>query len=150
ARSPVRVVADSRLRLPPMSRLAQGASKSPVWLLATGGTDGRLSDTNVEIVACDTTADGRVDLADAMRKLSGRGINRVMAEGGAHLVRALIEADLVDEAWLFTAPKVLGPKAVDALAGLPLSRIMASEQFGLVREERIGEDCLAIYRRTDA
>ena len=148
--SPVRVVADSHLRLPPSCRLARTAREVPVWPLTVEDVPARsepLREQGVEIIACDATADGRVGLAEAMRKLAGRGINRVMAEGGAHLARALIEADLVDEAWLLTAPKVLGPEALDALAGLPLDVLISNPRFGLVREERMGEDCLAIYRR---
>jgi riboflavin biosynthesis pyrimidine reductase len=55
--------------------------------------------------------DGKVDLADALGRLAERGINRVLAEGGARMARALIEADLVDEVYLLSASKELGPAA---------------------------------------
>jgi diaminohydroxyphosphoribosylaminopyrimidine deaminase / 5-amino-6-(5-phosphoribosylamino)uracil reductase len=79
--------------------------------------------------ACASTDDGKVDLADALGHLAGRGINRILAEGGARMARALLEADLVDEVYLLSASKELGPSGLDALAGLPLSTITESGRF---------------------
>ena len=47
--------------------------------------------------------------------LAARGITRLMVEGGPTLAAALIAADLVDEAVLFHAAKVVGAEGLDAL-----------------------------------
>ena len=141
-RSPIRVVADSRLSTPPTSNLVRTAGKVPVWLLSVTG--GEVA-PGVEVVRCNPDSGGKVDLADAMGRLAGRGINRVLAEGGAHLARSLIEAGLVDELALFQAPKALGPQGVDAFAGLLLADVMAG--FRKAGEERLGEDALSVYVR---
>lgn len=150
-RSPVRVVSDSRLSLPHGCRLARTAREVPVWLLTIEPEDSPKMQTvrnlGVTPMRCTGTADGKVDLAEAMARLAGRGINRVLAEGGAHMARALLEADLVDEIQLFTASKRLGPGGLDALAGLPLSHITASPRFHLIEEERLGADVLRVYER---
>jgi diaminohydroxyphosphoribosylaminopyrimidine deaminase / 5-amino-6-(5-phosphoribosylamino)uracil reductase len=112
ARSPVRVVSDSRASMPPDSRLARSAGIVPVWLLTLAGEDEpqarALAGLGVVLIACAPTGDGKVDLADALHRLAERGINRVLAEGGARMARALIEADLVDEVYLISASKELG------------------------------------------
>ena len=83
-----------------------------------------------------------------LERLAARGIGHVFAEGGAHMARALVEADLVDEALLFTAPKKIGPQGLDAMAGLPLDAVRASRLYRAAGEnEKLGADWLARYVR---
>jgi diaminohydroxyphosphoribosylaminopyrimidine deaminase/5-amino-6-(5-phosphoribosylamino)uracil reductase len=141
-RSPIRVVADSRLAMPKTARLVKTAGQVPVWLLAVkAGTVG----PGVDVLACRPDPQGHVDLADALGKLGERGVNRVLAEGGARLARGLLEKGLVDEMLLFRSPKILGPKGVDGFAGLHLHQVMAA--FRMDREERLGDDVLSVYVR---
>ena len=140
--SPIRVVVDSRLSIPKTSHLVQTATKVPVWLLSVA--DGAVA-AGVDVLPCKSTPDGHVDLADALAKLATRGVNRVLAEGGARLARGLIEADLVDELVLFRSPHMLGPQGVDGFAGLPFADVMAAFRPG--GEERLGNDRLSVYVR---
>jgi diaminohydroxyphosphoribosylaminopyrimidine deaminase/5-amino-6-(5-phosphoribosylamino)uracil reductase len=140
--SPVRVVADSRLATPKTAQLVKTAMQVPLWVLAVEA--GTLA-PGVAVLACRPDAQGQVDLADALRKLAGRGVNRILAEGGARLARGLLENTLVDEMLLFRSPKALGPKGVDGFAGLPPDEVMAA--FRMDREERLGDDVLSVYVR---
>ena len=141
-RSPIRIVADSHLAVPKTSRLVTSARAVPVWLLALeAGTFA----PGVDVLTCRPDRQGRVDLAEALAKLGERGVNRVLAEGGARLARGLLETGLVDELLLFRSPKVLGPKGVDGFGGLPLDQVMAA--FRVDREERLGDDVLSVYVR---
>ncbi|MFW6076581.1 MAG: bifunctional diaminohydroxyphosphoribosylaminopyrimidine deaminase/5-amino-6-(5-phosphoribosylamino)uracil reductase RibD [Hyphomicrobiales bacterium] len=146
-RSPVRVVSDSRASLPPDSRLARSAEAVPVWLLTLAEAAPALTEPGVVFIGCAATGDRKVDLADALRRLAERGINRVLAEGGARMARALVEADLVDEVHLLSASKQLGAAGLDALAGLPLSAITDSDGLRLAGTEWLGEDLLSVYER---
>jgi diaminohydroxyphosphoribosylaminopyrimidine deaminase/5-amino-6-(5-phosphoribosylamino)uracil reductase len=141
-RSPIRLVADGSLAIPRDASLVRTATSVPTWILST--VEGDVG-PGVEVVHCAATSTGQVDLSDAMARLAGRGINRVMAEGGALLARSLLEADLVDEAHLITAPIVLGEDGVDMLAGLPLTAITC--KFKLTAQETLGSDALAVYGR---
>lgn len=141
-RSPIRVVADSRAAIPSTSHLVRTAGKVPLWLLSLAGTH---APEGVEILACAPGAQGGVDLADGLARLADRGINRVLAEGGARLARGLIEAGLVDELQLFRAPKILGPQGVDGFAGMPFAQVMAGFRPG--SEETLGDDRLSVYVR---
>jgi diaminohydroxyphosphoribosylaminopyrimidine deaminase/5-amino-6-(5-phosphoribosylamino)uracil reductase len=112
---PLRVVLDSRLRLPPDSRLC--ASPGPTLVFASpdasGGREASLRGRGVEV---ERVGDGaRVDLGAALRALGRRGITRVMSEGGPTVGSALIRARLADEVWLFTAEKPLGRRGRPAL-----------------------------------
>ena len=150
-RSPVRLVSDSKLSIPLDCQLVATARQTPLWVLTCTDADPHkaeaLRQAGVTLVYCARTPVGKVDLPEAMLRLGGRGINTVMAEGGAHMARALLEESLVDEVNLFSAEKSLGPEGLDALAGLPLDRITDNPAFRLRSEEPIGEDRLATYER---
>jgi riboflavin biosynthesis pyrimidine reductase len=67
------------------------------------------------IVAGDDT----VDLAAALDELAGRGLGRVLCEGGPHLFGDLAAAGLVDELCLSLGPTLAGPGASRIIAGEP-------------------------------
>jgi diaminohydroxyphosphoribosylaminopyrimidine deaminase/5-amino-6-(5-phosphoribosylamino)uracil reductase len=149
-RSPVRVVLDSELRLPPGSRLAASAARTLDWTFASEAApqerENALTDLGVEVLRVPAT-NGRLDLTAVLRSLAGRGITRVMVEAGPILSAAFVDADLVDEAALFQSPKALG-EGIEALEGLPLTALTQSPRLRLVTTERIGMDTLSMYERS--
>ena len=86
-RSPLRIVADSRLDLSPDSRLAMSAETTPVWVLAGPDRDpghaAALEAKGVRIVDGALSDSGMIDLAAGLGVLGTHGINTVMVEGGA-------------------------------------------------------------------
>jgi diaminohydroxyphosphoribosylaminopyrimidine deaminase/5-amino-6-(5-phosphoribosylamino)uracil reductase len=91
---------------------------------------------------------GQVDFAEVLLDVGARGINFLLVEGGAKIARSLLEADLVDEAILATAPGKIGPQGVTALAGMSLAHIAANDRFVLKEQETIGPDVVRKYLRT--
>jgi diaminohydroxyphosphoribosylaminopyrimidine deaminase/5-amino-6-(5-phosphoribosylamino)uracil reductase len=89
--------------------------------------------------------DHQVDIADALTSLAAQGINTVFAEGGAHVARALIEADLVDRLILIRAPITLGGQGLDAFAGLSVASVLT--RFTLLEQEKLGPDILTVYEK---
>lgn len=66
-----------------------------------------LHDSSVAVV--EVTADGgRIDPAALIRALHARGADSIVCEGGPSLVGQLLDADLVDEVCLTTAPMLAG------------------------------------------
>lgn len=60
-----------------------------------------------------------LDLAAGLRELAGRGLTRVLAEGGPTLLGDLLAADLVDELCVTTTPRLVGPGPGRIVAGAP-------------------------------
>jgi diaminohydroxyphosphoribosylaminopyrimidine deaminase/5-amino-6-(5-phosphoribosylamino)uracil reductase len=149
-RSAVRVVLDSALRQPPSSRLASSAARTLDWTFtdekASAEKERALSDLGVEVLRV-PGANGRLDLAAVLRGLAGRGITRVMVEAGPILSSAFVCADLVDEVALFRSPMPLGPDAIDALEGLPLTALTQAPVLRLVGSEVVGGDRLDTFER---
>ena len=148
--SPVRIVLDSALRLPPSSRLARSAREVPVWVM-TGARSNRaaedaLSAEGVMVIHTPGSAD-RLGLAAALELIAERGITRLMVEGGPTLAAAFLAAGLVDEAVLFQSPKVVGADGIDALDGLSLTALTQSPQLTRVSSESFGADRCEIFER---
>ncbi len=107
-RQPLRVVLDSRLRMPTDARILPGAliycaigdERKAAQLQNAGATVVVMPDENA-----------RVDLSAALRDLADRGCNEVLVEAGAVLTGALLKAGLVDELLLYIAPQLLGDAA---------------------------------------
>jgi riboflavin biosynthesis pyrimidine reductase len=67
---------------------------------------------------------GSVDLVSACEGLAGRGLRRLLCEGGPQLMNDLCRADLVDELCLSIAPVLVGGHGPRIAAGAPLRTTM--------------------------
>jgi diaminohydroxyphosphoribosylaminopyrimidine deaminase/5-amino-6-(5-phosphoribosylamino)uracil reductase len=148
--SPVRTVLDGALRLPASSRLARSAREVPVWVMTRAeglraAEDVLLAEGVVVLRVPDGA--GRPDISAVLRLIAGRGISRLMVEGGPTLAAAFLAADIVDEAVLFRSPKVVGADGIDALAGLPLTALTQSPRLTRVRSEAVGADRCDVFER---
>jgi len=149
-RSPVRVVLDAKLRLPLATSVVGTARETPTWVF-TGSAASAMAEEilrakGVEVFRLDAK-DGRLDLAQVLKMLAGRGITRLMVEGGPTVAAAFVQADLVDEAALFRSPTRIGADGVDALEGLPLTALTQSPQLKLVASEAVGGDTVDWFER---
>ena len=151
ARSPVRVVLDSRLRVPLTARLVASAAEVPTWILTVPPGNRQRTDAlrraGVTVLRIDARDDGSVDLPAGLAALATRGITRVLVEGGARLAAALLLDDLVDEIVWFRAPTVLGEDGLAAVAGLGIDAIGALRRFTRTDLRAIGDDVLETLRR---
>jgi diaminohydroxyphosphoribosylaminopyrimidine deaminase/5-amino-6-(5-phosphoribosylamino)uracil reductase len=149
-RSPVRVVLDTALRLPPTAALVRTARTTPVWVVAgpvaEEEAERRLRSHGVEVLRCNATA-GRIDLAAMLRLLADRRVTRLMVEGGPTVAASFIAAGLVDEAAIFRARTAIGADGIDALEAMPLSALTASPRFASRGIEAVGENSLETFER---
>lgn len=148
--SPVRVVLDPALRLPPKSQLVAGADDVPVWVFCTPDAaserERQLVERGARVIRTEG-GEGGLDLRAVLHALADRGITRLMVEGGPKVAASLLRADLVDEAVLLHGPATIGPDGVDALDGLPPGALTASANLSLSGTEMIGDDRLERYER---
>lgn len=151
ARSPVRIVLDSQARLSAASKLAMSARATPVWLVCTKSApaDRReaLNTLGVEIVEVDEGGDGRIDVVAAARALGGRGLTRVLVEGGGQVAASFLKAGLVDGISSYRAGLVLGGDGRSAVGGLEFARLGSAPRFRLVSARPLQGDTLETWRR---
>jgi diaminohydroxyphosphoribosylaminopyrimidine deaminase / 5-amino-6-(5-phosphoribosylamino)uracil reductase len=112
--SPLRIVFDTKLRLPLASRLVQTARETPTLVLcghdAPAENEEQLTAVGVECLRSPLSAEGRLDVLAALRSLAQRGIVSLMVEGGAELAGSFLAGRFADELHVFVAPLLLGPR----------------------------------------
>ena len=148
-RTPVRIVIDSRARLPPDSQLVKSARLSPVLVVTGAGAakarQEALEQAGVEVIRCEPSVQDRatgnrssrlasraggVDLPMLMEELGRRNYTNLLIEGGASIFGSCFDARLIDEVHVFIAPKLVGGQAaVTAVAGEGLLRIPQMPQL---------------------
>lgn len=136
----VRVVFDSRLRLPPDGRLARSARRNPVLVLTRATAHGKraaLEKRGVIIVEVPGRG-AQVAIAGALRVLRRLGVFSLMVEGGSELLGSFLAARLFDELALFRAPLLLGGRSSLAAFGGPGPRSIS----GALRMSRVDDPVL--------
>jgi diaminohydroxyphosphoribosylaminopyrimidine deaminase / 5-amino-6-(5-phosphoribosylamino)uracil reductase len=144
-KEPLRVVVDSRVRIPLDARLLRAGdpARAVIACVAPAPSEQvaalRAQDVQVLELAGDA---GRVDLRallDALRRMS---VNAVLVEGGGELGGALVEAGLVDRVAFFVAPRLVG--GADAPGPLGGRGRSLKEALPLVdvTTRRVGDDLL--------
>ncbi|HSD66080.1 MAG TPA: bifunctional diaminohydroxyphosphoribosylaminopyrimidine deaminase/5-amino-6-(5-phosphoribosylamino)uracil reductase RibD, partial [Vicinamibacteria bacterium] len=118
----LRVVLDSRLRLPPGGRLARTATpRTPVLALSCAPDASRrrrLEAAGVDVVEV-AGEGGRVPLPPALEALRARGVTSLMVEGGGETLGSFLAARLADQVSLFRAPLLLGGRGSRPAFGGP-------------------------------
>lgn len=144
--SPLRVVFSPSGELDPRARLFGTPEEGPVVVYTSeaGRRACPLGPDAAEVVA---TGEREVDLAAALADLAGRGVGRLLVEGGGVVHTAFFAADLVDEAHVAVAPFLLGERGGARFvyrAGFPQS---PERPLRLVETLAIEEIALLVYRR---
>ncbi len=139
---PLRVVFDRRARLPLDATLVRTARDVPTCVVcASDVPDGRrerLAAAGVRLIGADTMRDG----CAALRAL---GVRSLFVEGGAGIVGALWDGDLVDRLVTFQAPVVLGADALHAFGSARSQLGRGARRLPVVRRRVLGDDLLTTY-----
>src|ERR1700676_3323514 len=152
--SPVRVVLDRALRLPGTSALVHSARETPLWVMTSSLSEApaamKLGAAGAQVirVATTTAPPPGLDLAAVLRALSGKGITRLLVEGGSRVASSFVAANLVDEVWLLRGPDPIGDGGISALDALPLTAITEPPELNARASEQMKGDTLTIYERS--
>lgn len=144
----LRVIVDSRLRLPLESRLVQDVAalrRNDVLVFSASADPQKKAQLEGLGVRVETVPvlelDGRPDLAAILRRLGQLEITSVMIEGGATVNWAALAARLVDKVFLYYAPKILaGTGSIPFASGAGFHQMGQAAQVKHVRLHRFGED----------
>lgn len=147
--SPIRVVVDSTLRLPPDAQLVRDRTVPTVVLTTAAAPADRrraLSARGVQIIDCGPGP--TVDLDAAMARLGELEIGSLLVEGGGKLCGALLARRLADKLTLFFAPKIIGGGALapDSFDFAGFDRMAEAIRLERVKIDTFGDDlCLTGY-----
>jgi 5-amino-6-(5-phosphoribosylamino)uracil reductase len=161
-RSPERVRARMTRRLPPNPAkitLTATGNLDPNARFFTDGSADRLvfTPTNahsavaerLDGIATILPSGDPLDLSVLLGVLTGRGITRLMVEGGTSLVTAFLAEGLADELHLVVAPFLVGDPGAPRLVGATGPVHGPEHPARLIETRRIGEQVLLRYALSD-
>ena len=150
----LRVILDSRLRLPIESRVVQTCDKDVIVFCAFGEEKKRAElekhgviVEQVQLPALQVVGgrdalphDGRPDLAEVFRRLGAMDITSALVEGGAMVNWACLKAGVIDKVWLFYAPKLLGGEGSVPFLSSGHSQMSEATRVKNITLHRFGDD----------
>jgi diaminohydroxyphosphoribosylaminopyrimidine deaminase/5-amino-6-(5-phosphoribosylamino)uracil reductase len=160
-RDPIRIVLDSRLRLPLSAKLLRLNSPAPTWIACTDAAPQEkikaLQDLGADVLVMPTVvrethptetpasvtsaSRGLVALKPLLAELGSRQVQSLLVEGGGETLGSFFDQRLVDKFYFFYAPKILGGKgAPGMLAGAGVKHLGNALQAKELSVRRLGPD----------
>ncbi|MCS6816992.1 MAG: bifunctional diaminohydroxyphosphoribosylaminopyrimidine deaminase/5-amino-6-(5-phosphoribosylamino)uracil reductase RibD [Blastocatellia bacterium] len=139
----VRVVLDSRLRIPLTSKLVRTARQWPLWIFTTEPLRehaSHLIECGASVIPVPARA-GRVDLSAVLDELGRREITSLLVEGGAEVHAAFLQQGLANKLTVFIAPKIIGGRgALPAIGGEDIPTLDRALSVRIVAVAYSGDD----------
>jgi len=141
----LRVILDSRLRLPLESRLVKTAHQDVVVFCSFAEEKKKqlLEAAGIRVIQAPLgpAGDGRPDLSKVLEHLGASEITSLIIEGGALVNWAALAAGVVDKVFLYYAPKILaGTGSVPFAGGRGFRRMSEAAAVKNITLHRFGED----------
>lgn len=154
-RNPIRIICDSKLRIPLSSQVVTTAKEIPT-IVATvephadymrfwNEQKQALEQQGVEVLVVAEQA-GRLNLFNLMVKLGERQIDGILLEGGSTLNYAALQAGIVKRIEVYVAPKLFGGAGLyTPVGGEGVDLATDGMKCQLLTVDKIGEDILLTY-----
>jgi len=135
---PLRVVLDSRLRMPVTARML--ALPGATLVCCSGDHDiSPLQDAGAEVLSC--VAKGRtVDVGAVLNELARRDINDVLVEAGPAVSGFMLQEEFVDELVIYQAPHIMGSETSRMFRTSSWSALADRKPLEIRDVRRIGSD----------
>ncbi len=155
ARNPIRIVLDSRGRIPLDSEVVRSAAQIRTVLATTDALAPEraqaLQRAHVEVWRL-PAREGHVDPYALVQKLAHEQIDSALIEGGSEIAWSFLSAKLIDKVLFVIAPKIVGGRAAPSPVGgigferlsqaLPLKNVTVSQINGdVLYEAYLDRDC---------
>lgn len=148
--NPVRIICDSRLRIPPDCQIAETAKDIPTIVAVKKQEFSKeqkekieqLYRKQIEIIEVPGKNE-KPDMTKLMKILGEKGIDSILLEGGGTLNDTVLREGLVNKIYAYIAPKVFGgSSAKTPVEGEGISFVKDAYEFSIKEITRMGEDIL--------
>ena len=144
-KQPLRVVLDSKCRIPKDTLVLNNAAKT--LIITIEGNEKHFEGENVEVIGCKANDEEHVDLECALELLYQKGVKKLLVEGGGTIIWSFLEKRLVDDLYIYIGPYVIGGKTTPTLAdGLGIKNEGEIISLKIVNVTRLGAGILAHYK----
>jgi diaminohydroxyphosphoribosylaminopyrimidine deaminase / 5-amino-6-(5-phosphoribosylamino)uracil reductase len=142
-RNPLRVILDSRLRIPLDAKVLADQESARTLVATTPAADEKkmaaLRGRGVEVAMLPAGVPGRLDLHALLKMLGQRDVTSVLVEGGAAVITSFLQAGLADRVIAIIAPKILG-RGTDTVGELNITEVDKALKLIFEKVYRSGED----------
>jgi diaminohydroxyphosphoribosylaminopyrimidine deaminase/5-amino-6-(5-phosphoribosylamino)uracil reductase len=138
----LRVILDSRLRLPLESRLVQTAANDVLVFCSSAEEKKKheLEARGIRVEQLSPDAQGRPDIHQALRRLGQLEITSLMIEGGSAVNGMTLASGVVDKVFLYYAPTILVAGSVPFASGASFRHDGVASRLNQIHLHRFGED----------
>jgi len=145
-RQPLRVLVDAAGRVGAGGHLFGGGAPTLVATTAAAGAAAARAwaAAGAEVLVCQETPGGGVDLADLVKALGARDVLELLVEGGPRLHAGFWAAGLADRLVWYLAPLVIGGEAPGLLPGTGAATLADAGALRVESVDRLGEDLRVI------
>ncbi len=145
-KNPVRIIVDSKARIPFEAKVINSPETAPVILAVThqapAAKINQLKKNGVGIIVC-PEKNKRVDLKYLMRELGKQDIDSILLEGGGTLNFEALQEGIVDKMIVFIAPKIIGgTHALTPVEGEGIGRLSEAVELQKINIKQSGEDIM--------
>jgi diaminohydroxyphosphoribosylaminopyrimidine deaminase/5-amino-6-(5-phosphoribosylamino)uracil reductase len=146
-RNPLRVVLDSKLRIPLSAKVLNLRDRQKTIIATTSEAPPAkaraLEALGTRVWRLPASAAG-VAWGPLLKKLAQEGIVSVMIEGGAAVAASALKEKIVDKLIFFYAPKILGGDGRAMIEGLGIRRVRQAIAVKKLSVENIGGDLMVV------
>jgi diaminohydroxyphosphoribosylaminopyrimidine deaminase/5-amino-6-(5-phosphoribosylamino)uracil reductase len=154
---PRRVVIDPDLRLPISSKLVESINEAPLLIASRQGASAdriaAMQAAGAEVfelppAVSDRPGDTQLDIKPLLQHLvEVHKAHRIMVEGGPRLIGTMFAQQLIDEAKVFIAPKLLGDEnGRSAVVGRSCELMTDAINLEVRMQRNFGDDVMIAYR----
>jgi len=151
-KNPVRIVVDSRLRMPANAKiLNQHKGSVIIATIKKKSQESEVRNQEKKIKALNASGadvlllhsrNGKVDLKALMKELGKREITSLIIEGGGSLAASAIKEGIVDKITIFVAPKFFGKEGLSMIGELGIRRLKDAICLSRLECRKLGDDLL--------
>ena len=150
-KNPLRVIFDSKLRIPLESKIVKSAKKIPTLLVCTKKAflqkKEALTAAGAEVLELSESKEGGIDFCELLKVLGSRGIDSLFIEGGAEINFSALKAGIVNRMYVFLAPKIFGGNAKSPVSGSGIESPEEAFNFKLASVTQFEGDILLEYEK---
>jgi diaminohydroxyphosphoribosylaminopyrimidine deaminase/5-amino-6-(5-phosphoribosylamino)uracil reductase len=141
--NPLRIILDSSGQISDQAKIIKESKDGKTVIAATDGKIKKRFNEKVRIWKIKKEKDGRVDLAQLLKKMGENQIASLLVEGGRGVFTSFLKEKLVDKIYYFLSPRILG-KGLDSFGDLGIEKISQSITLKDYEIKKIKKDLLIV------
>lgn len=144
-KQPIRIVLDSKGRIPKDALVLNKDAKT--MIITTQDNEKDFRGEHLEFIKCKANKNGFVDLECVMELLSGKGIKKLLVEGGGTIIWSFIKKRLIDDLYIYIGPYIIGGKTTPTVAdGTGINNEDELIPLKIIEVTRLGSGILSHYK----